>query len=170
MEVALETPRLLLRRFRGSDLDACAEMLADPEVMKFLGTGVTFNRSEAWRSIASILGHWQLLGYGMWALELKRTGAFIGRAGFLDPPDWPGFELGWVLGRAHWGQGCASEAARAALDYAFTVLRRERVISLIREGNDRSVRVAEKLGERYAGEVELLGSKARVYEVRRDSL
>lgn len=169
MEIALETPRLRLRKFRGTDLDPYAEMSADPEVMKFIGTGVTLNRNEAWRSMAAMLGHWQLLGYGMWAVELRQTGAFIGRAGFLDPPGWPGVELGWLLGRAHWGQGYAIEAARAALDYAFTVLGRERVISLIREGNDRSVRVAEKLGGRYAGDVELLGSKARVYEVRRDS-
>jgi RimJ/RimL family protein N-acetyltransferase len=169
MEITLETPRLRLRRFRGSDLDAYAEMSADAEVMKYIGTGVTFNRNEAWRSIASMLGHWQLLGYGMWAVERKDSGAFVGRAGFLDPPGWPGFEVGWVLGRAHWGHGFATEAARATLDYAFDVLKRERVISLIREGNERSIRVAEKLGERYAGEVELLGSKARVYEVRRDS-
>lgn len=168
MEIVLETPRLRLRKFRGSDLDAYAEMSADAEVMKYIGTGVTLNRNDAWRSIASILGHWQLLGYGMWAVERKDSGAFIGRAGFLDPPGWPGFEVGWVLGRGHWGHGFATEAARAALDYAFNVLERERVISLIREGNERSVRVAEKIGERYAGEVELLGAKARVYEVRRD--
>jgi RimJ/RimL family protein N-acetyltransferase len=167
VEVTLETPRLRLRRFRGSDLDAYAAMSADPEVMKYIGTGVTLNRNEAWRSIAGMLGHWQLLGYGMWAVELRETGAFIGRAGFLDPPGWPGFEVGWLLGREHWGFGYASEAARAALDYAFGTLKRDCVISLIREGNERSVRVAEKIGERYAGDVELLGSKARVYEVRR---
>lgn len=126
MEITFETPRLRLRKFRGTDLDPYAEMSADPEVMKFIGTGVTLNRNEAWRSMAAMLGHWQLLGYGMWAVELRQTGAFTG-------------------------------------------LGRERVISLIREGNDRSVRVAEKLGGRHAGDVELPGSKARVYEVRRDS-
>jgi RimJ/RimL family protein N-acetyltransferase len=167
MEITLETPRLRLRKFRGSDLDAYAEMSADPDVMRFIGAGATFNRNEAWRSMASMLGHWQLLGYGMWAVERKDTGHFIGRAGFLDPPGWPGFELGCVLGRAHWGLGFASEAARAALDYAFESLKRERVISLIRHGNERSIRVAEKLGERLAGETELLGSKALVYEARR---
>lgn len=167
MEVTLETPRLLLRKFRASDLDAYAQMSADAEVMKFLGTGVTLGRNDAWRSIAAILGHWQLLGYGMWAIEERQTGAFIGRAGFLDPPGWPGFEVGWVLGRQHWGRGYASEAARAALEYAFQTLRRERVISLIRPGNERSIRVAEKLGERLAGETELLGAKALIYEARR---
>jgi RimJ/RimL family protein N-acetyltransferase len=167
MPVILETPRLLLRQFRASDLDAYAEMSADPEVMRYIGTGVTLTRAEAWRSMAAMLGHWQLLGYGMWAIEERSSGAFIGRAGFLDPPGWPGFELGWLLGRPHWGKGYATEAARAALAYAFDALGRDRVISLIREENGRSVRVAERLGAKYAGDLELLGARARVYETLR---
>jgi RimJ/RimL family protein N-acetyltransferase len=167
VEIALETERLRLRRFREADLDAYAEMSADPEVMRYIGTGIALSRTDAWRSIAGMLGHWQLRGYGMWALELKETGELVGRAGFLDPPGWPGFEIGWLLGRRHWGKGYAIEAARVALRYAFEELHRERVVSLIRPGNSRSVRVAEALGERLAGEVELLGSKALVYEVTR---
>jgi RimJ/RimL family protein N-acetyltransferase len=167
MSVTLETERLLLRPFRNEDHAAYAAMCADPEVMKFLGTGVTQNAAEAWRAMASMLGHWQLLGYGMFAAEVKATGELAGRVGFLDPPGWPGFELGWVLGREHWGKGYAIEGARACLDYAFGPLRRERVISLIRPANERSIRVAERLGERLAGEVELLGGTALVYEKRR---
>jgi RimJ/RimL family protein N-acetyltransferase len=52
-----------------------------------------------------MLGHWSLLGYGMWALEDKASGVLVGRAGFIDPPGWPGFELGWLLARPHWGKG-----------------------------------------------------------------
>ena len=166
-EAMLETPRLRLRAFRSEDLDAYAAMSADPEVMRYLGTGVPLSRMDAWRSMAGILGHWKLLGYGMWALELKSSGEFIGRAGFLDPPGWPDFELGWVLGRPYWGHGYASEAATRARDYAFAELGRDKFVSLIRRGNDRSIRVAEKLGARLAGEVELLGSPALVYETRR---
>jgi len=167
MSVTLETERLLLRPFRNADHAAYAAMCADPEVMRYLGTGVTQNAGEAWRAMASMLGHWQLLGYGMFAAEVKASGELAGRVGFLDPPGWPGFELGWVLARAHWGKGYAIEAARACLDYAFGPLQRERVISLIRPANERSIRVAERLGERLAGEVELLGSTALVYEKRR---
>ena len=97
MEATIDTERLRLRQFRNSDLDEYAPMCADPEVMKYLGTGVTLTRPEAWRSMATILGHWRLLGYGMFAIELRETGALLGRAGFLDPPGWPGFEVGWVL-------------------------------------------------------------------------
>jgi len=165
MEIVLHTERLRLRAFHGGDLEEYARMCADPEVMKYIGTGVTLTRAESWRSMAGILGHWKLLGYGMFAVERRDTGQLIGRAGFLDPPDSPGFELGWLLGREHWGRGFAVEAARRALAYAFDELGRDRVISLIRPGNHRSIRVAEALGERLAGEIELLGSKALRYEI-----
>jgi RimJ/RimL family protein N-acetyltransferase len=163
----LETARLRMRAFRVDDLDAYAPMCADPEVMRFLGTGVTLDRSEAWRSMAGFLGHWALRGYGMWALEEKETGTLVGRSGFLNPEGWPGFELGWTLGRPFWGKGFATEAARRALDYAFEDLGRKRVISLIRPANTPSMRVAERLGMVRAGEVELLGGAAFVYEATR---
>ena len=167
MVIPLETQRLRLRAFRNDDLDAYAAMCADAEVMRFIGTGKVLDRGDAWRSMAGMLGHWALRGYGMWALEEKSSGRLVGRAGFLDPEGWPGFELGWFLGREHWGRGYATEAARRALDHAFGELRRDRVISLIRPDNAPSIRVAERLGERRVEEIELLGGTALVYEVRR---
>ena len=162
----LETDRLRLCAFRNDHLDAYASFCADPEVMRYLGTGVTQNRGEAWRAMASMLGHWELRGYGMWAVERKDGGELVGRAGFINPEGWPGFELGWVLGRPHWGNGYAIEAARVALRYGRETLGRDRVISLIRQGNERSVKVALALGSRLTGETELLGSRALVYEWR----
>jgi RimJ/RimL family protein N-acetyltransferase len=167
MDVVLETDRLLLRQFRNEDLDAYAAICADPEVMRYLGTGATLNRVESWRQMAGILGHWKLLGCGMFAMEIRETGELIGRTGYLTPPDWPGFELGWTLGRAWWGKGYAVEAAIRCRDYAFDEMGRDRLISLIRPGNHRSVRVAEKIGETLAGEVEFMGSNALVYEIRK---
>ena len=164
MEVTLETARLRLRQFSEADLDAYAVMCADPDVMRYLGTGVTMNRGETWRAIAGMLGHWQLRGYGMWALESRQTGELVGRAGFINPEGWPGFELGWVLGKAHWGKGYATEAAREAQRYAYEVLKRDRFISLIRHANTPSIRVAERLGSKLAGEVELMGGPTLVYE------
>ena len=162
----LQTPRLRMRAWRNEDLDAYAPMCADAEVMRFIGTGVTQTRAEAWRSMASFLGHWQLRGYGMWAVERKDTRTLVGRVGFINPEGWPGLELGWLLGRSHWGNGYAIEAASAALAWGRDALGLERVISLIRPGNDRSVKVALALGSRLVGETELLGSKASVYEWR----
>ena len=165
--VALETPRLKLREFRESDLDAYAVMCADKDVMRHLGTGATLNRFETWRAIAGMLGHWHLRGFGMWALESKETGELVGRAGFIHPEGWPGFELGWVLGKQHWGKGYATEAAREAMRHAYEDMDRDRFISLIRKANKPSIKVAQRLGSKLSGEVELLGDTALVYENRR---
>ena len=112
---ALETERLRLRMFRQEDLDAYASICADPDVMRYLGDGKTLTRGEAWRQMALIAGHWHLRGFGLWAVEERATGALIGRIGFFEPDGWPGFELGWMLRRASWGQGYATEGARRAL-------------------------------------------------------
>jgi RimJ/RimL family protein N-acetyltransferase len=163
----LTTDRLLLRPFRNDDLDAYAEIVADAEVVRYLADGKPMDRSAAWRQMALIAGHWQLLGYGMWAVEERESGAFVGRIGFFNPEGWPGFELGWLLGRQWWGKGYATEGARAALDYGWRELGRDHVISLIRPENHPSIRVAERLGERLEGEVELFGSRALVYGIHR---
>ena len=160
----LETRRLILRLFTERDLDAYSEMCADAEVMRFLG-GRPLAVGESWRQMASMLGHWHLLGYGMWALEERQTGAFVGRVGFLDPPGWPGFELGWALARPFGGRGLAFEAAQTALDHAFLRLGRDHVISLVHPDNKRSLRLAERLGERFERTVELLGDEVGVYGI-----
>ncbi|MBI1913994.1 MAG: GNAT family N-acetyltransferase [Planctomycetes bacterium] len=164
----LETERLVLRLLRESDLDAYAEMCGDPEVMRFLGNGQPMSRADAWRNLAMMLGHWQLRGYGLWAVEEKASGVLVGRVGFWEPEGWPAFEVGWTLRRAWWGRGFATEAARAALDHAFRRMGRMHVISLIRAGNLASVRVAERLGERLEGRMELNGFETLVYGIGRD--
>ena len=163
----LETERLVLRMFRESDTDAYADMVADPEVMRFFG-GEPASRAEAWRNMAMIVGHWHLRGYGMWAVEEKATGEMVGRVGCWNPEGWPGLEVGWTLRRRFWGRGFATEAARAAIDYAFPELGRTRVISLIAPENVNSIRVAERLGERPEGEWEVFGTKVIVYAVGRE--
>jgi len=163
----LETPRLKLRQFGAADVPAYAAMCGDAEVMRYIGEGQTQTPDEAWRTLASFLGHWQLRGYGMWALEHRDSGALIGRVGYIDPPGWPGFELGWLLARDHWGHGYAREAAAVALRHAFEVLQRERVISLIRPQNRRSIALAEALGYRFSERIELMGGEALAYEARR---
>jgi len=165
--ITLETDRLQLRMFGQDDLDAYAAICADAEVMRYLGDGKALSRADAWRQIAMILGHWQLRGYGLFALEERATGTLVGRAGFFEPEGWPGFELGWMLRRASWGQGYATEAARRLLAHAFTDMKRERVISLIRAANAPSIRVAERLGERLDGRAEIFGQEALVYAIDR---
>ena len=110
-----------------------------------------FDRQGAWREIAFFLGHFELRGYTHWALELRETGELVGRCGPYYPEGWPALEVGWLLGREHWGKGYASEAARAALGFAWSELGAERVVSLVLPGNERSARVARGLGGQPAG-------------------
>jgi RimJ/RimL family protein N-acetyltransferase len=165
----LKTERLRLRALRLDDLDAYARMYADPDVMRFLENGVPLDRAAAFRSMALHLGHWQLRGYGQWALEERASGMFVGRAGLWQPEGWPGLEVGWILERGSWGRGYATEAGQAAIDYAFAVLQVNEVISLIRPDNRASIRVAERVGQSYQRQFQLLGSDACVYGRQRIS-
>ena len=163
MHERLETERLVLRMFREEDLEPYLAICSDPEVMEFIGQGKTLNRLDTWRQIAVMLGHWQLRGYGSWAVEEKASGELVGRVGFINPADWPGLEIGWALSRASWGLGYATEAARAALQYGFSALGFPRVISLIHAENTRSIRVSERIGGAPDGATELLGMRVLVY-------
>ena len=163
----LETERLRLRAFREEDLDAYAAICADAEVMRYLGDGRALSRADAWRQMALIIGHWALRGYGLWAVEERATGVLVGRLGFFNPEGWPGFELGWMLRRASWGRGYATEGAGRALAHAFTEMGRDHLISLIRPDNRASIRVAERLGERLERRTDLFGHEALVYGIDR---
>ena len=162
----LETQRLILREFREEDLDAYAEMCGDPEVMRYIGSGKPLSRRQSWRNMAMMLGHWQLLGYGMWAVDERQSREMIGRIGFWKPEGWPGFEIGWMLRQAYWGRGLATEGAKAAMDYAFRELQQPHVISLISPENAASRRVAQKLGEKPEGMTEIFASEVIIYGIR----
>jgi RimJ/RimL family protein N-acetyltransferase len=164
----LVTERLLLRGLELSDFDAYAAICADPEVRRYLGDGFPLKRPAAWREMALLLGHWGLRGFGQWAVVQRQTGELVGRAGLWQPEGWPGLEVGWVLGRPWWGRGFATEAAAAAVDHAFESLGAQHVISLIRPDNAPSIRVAERLGERYERRVELSRTVHHVYGIDRE--
>src|SRR5713101_6613362 len=156
-EVILETKRLIMRWFREEDYEQFQEMCANAEVMRFLGDGRPMTEMEVWRQMATFMGHWYFRGYGIWAVEKKSSGKVIGRIGFMNPAGWPGFELGWTLGRDSWGKGYATEGAGRALEYAFTEMNRDHLISLIAPDNVNSIKVAERLGETVEGQQEFLG-------------
>jgi RimJ/RimL family protein N-acetyltransferase len=164
----LVTERLRLRPLEEGDLDNWAALCADPEVNRWMPWGA-LDRGAAWRNLIYQLGHWLVRGSGIWAVEEKSTGAFVGRAGFADGEGWPGFELGGALMPQFWRRGYATEAGRAALDFAFRALKKDHVIGLIRPGNFRSIRAAERLGESFEGSIEHLGKEALVYGIDRES-
>jgi len=161
----VETKRLLLRGFRDTDLPEYAAICADPEIARFMGDGKPLSAEQVWQQVAFLLGHWELRGYGIWAVTLRGSGRVVGRVGFHNPEGWPGFELGWVISRDLWRRGLATEAARAALQYGFQELRQKHVISLIRPDNTASIRVAEKIGETLEGKGKQDGAEVLVYGV-----
>jgi RimJ/RimL family protein N-acetyltransferase len=163
----LETSRLILRGWQRRDLEPHAEMSADPQVMRYIGDGRVHDRGQSWREVALHIGHWVLRGYGQWALERKEDGASLGRAGLWNPPGWPGLEVGWKLAREAWGQGYATEAGEAAIEWAWATLDADRLISLIQPGNERSVRVAERLGMRRTDETTVQGQTAVIFAIDR---
>ena len=142
----LETGRLVMREWRQSDFDAYAASNADPEVQRFLGGPQ--DREQSWRTLALQIGHWELRGYGQWALERREDGRMIGRAGLWNPEGWFGVEVGWKLDRDAWGHGYATEAAAASLEWAWRTLDLDRVLSVIAPENEASLRVAARLGMR----------------------
>ncbi len=166
LEPFLDTPRLRLRQFVEEDLDAYAAITADAEVMRFIG-GSPLSREEAWRSLGYLLGHWRIRGFGLWAAEDRCSGELVGRIGLYRPEGWPGLEVGWLVRRDRWGEGLATEGGRAALAWAFRELDADRVISVIEPANGASIRVAEKLGERFDQPMQLAGKNLHVYAIAR---
>lgn len=164
----ISTERLLLRAFTEDDFEPFVAIVSDSEVVRFLDDGAPISREECWRGMALFIGHWALRGYGWWAVEERSTGDFLGRIGLYNPEGWPGIEVGWLLRRDVWGAGIATEGATAALDFAFDVVGASHVISLIDPRNSRSIRVAEKIGERYERDLVHKNKALAVYGTRRN--
>jgi RimJ/RimL family protein N-acetyltransferase len=148
-EPVLETPRLLLRPTRREDFDSWAEFMGDEPSARHLG-GVQ-SRSLAWRSFHVMAGVWHMQGFAMFSVIEKGSGRWVGRVGPWQPEGWPGTEVGWGISRERWGRGYATEAAVAAIDWAFDALGWSEVIHVIAPDNAASQAVARKLGSRNRG-------------------
>ncbi|MDB0005822.1 GNAT family N-acetyltransferase [Ilumatobacteraceae bacterium] len=136
------TDRLLLRNWQIDDLDAFAEMNADPVVMATIGPVMTRSESEA--MLTRIGRHFEEHGFGLWCVV--RDGEPVGFCGLMVPWFMDGVEIGWRLRSASWGQGFATEAARSVLAYAFDDLGLDEVVSFTAAINDRSQRVMGRIG------------------------
>ncbi len=145
----IETERLILREIDPErDFESWAESMADENTVRYLGSK-PMNRAQAWRSMAMMIGHWAIRGYGFFSLESKQTGEWVGRVGPWFPEGWPEPEVGWTIAPGHLRKGYAIEAARASIDYAFNTLGWSRVIHVILEGNEASIALAKKLGSSF---------------------
>lgn len=144
----LETERLLLRRWRDGDLEPFAALNADPEVMEHFPAPLT--RAESDALVARTEAAFDEVGYGLWAVEVKAWGAFVGFTGLVRqtfPAHFtPAVEVGWRLARSAWGHGYATEAATAALGYGFDVVGLDEIVSMTAAINVRSQRVMQRIG------------------------
>lgn len=144
MPHVLETERLILREPKISDLEKAVAFFMTE---RSEGIGGPYDAGKAWRVFATECGHWALLGYGMWIVTRKGDDTPLGLIGPWTPGDWPEKEVGWSIWDENLeGTGIATEAARAAIDDAYSRLGWETVVSYVGVGNTRSARLAEKLG------------------------
>lgn len=148
-DIQIETERLILRLPRIEDFDRYAELHADEEAMRFLGGVIP--RASAWRKFLQMPGAWLVQGFAMFSVVEKDSGLWLGQLGPWRPEGWPGNEVGWVFHPDAQGKGYATEAAVAAMDWAFERLGWSDVIHCIDPGNVPSQRVAQRLGSRNQG-------------------
>lgn len=144
----LETERLLLRVPQAGDFERFAAMLADPSSVHI---GGPVPRHDAWRRFLQMPGAWMLQGFAMFAVIEKGSGRWLGQAGPWQPDGWPGTEVGYSFHPDARGQGYATEACAAAMDFAFDVLGWDEVIHSIAPANTASQAVARRLGSRNRG-------------------
>lgn len=144
----IETARLRLRLPRMDDLSAHVEFRASH---RSKGVGGPFDAPSGFMHLSGIIGQWQLRGYGRWMVADKDTDAPLGVVGIYHPEDWPEPEIGWSIYANAEGKGIAHEAALATRAFAYDTLGWHRIISLILDGNERSIRLAKRMGCRKDG-------------------
>ncbi len=170
----LRTARLVLRQWRSGDLDALAGIDGDPEVMRYIGDGSVRTRAQTETALQNIQRQWDEHGFGLLAAEHLATGELIGWIGLAVPnflPDvLPAVEVGWRLARRWWGQGLATEGARAVIADGFERVGLDEIISIRQPDNVASGRLMDKLGLRFARHAVIPGRGADVVvtALRRD--
>jgi RimJ/RimL family protein N-acetyltransferase len=164
----IETSRLRLRMFTPDDLDDLERLFSDPAVMQYLGVeaGKTMSREETEETLRGIIKVWHERGFGRWAVIHKDSNHFIGLCGFKLLEDEP--ELIYVLEKEYWGQGLATEAARAALRYGFEEAKLERIVAVTRHENVASQRVLKTIGMKWEGEGSFYGVEGVCYAISRE--
>ncbi|MBF5045393.1 GNAT family N-acetyltransferase [Aggregicoccus sp. 17bor-14] len=163
----LVTERLVLRALCEDDLDPLAQLLGDPVAMRYFPRPRTRDESRVW--IARNHQRYAVDGCGLWAVERRADGAFLGDCGLVmqRPEGQPEVEVGYHFAPEHWGRGYATEAAAACVRLAFEVLRAPRVIALVHPDNLPSARVAARLGMRPLRRVEHAGLDHDLFVVER---
>lgn len=147
-DAVIQTERLILRNWCDDDLQPFADLNADARVVKYLPKALSRNESDEYA--ARVRAHFDANGFGLWAVEVPGIAPFIGFVGLsiprFDAHFTPCVEVGWRLAHDHWGNGYATEAAHAAVNYGFTELELNEIVAITVPHNLPSRRVMEKIG------------------------
>lgn len=165
----LETERLVLRRITSNDYEDLCRMNGDPEVMKYVGDGSTRTRELMVHEMEMLISHYERKpGLGIWAVERKDSGEFLGAAGLVYYDGTPEVEVGYRFLKEHWNKGYATEAASALVRYGFETLGLKKIVSSAHIDNRASTRVMEKIGMTYVENRFHYGSTQAYYEITRE--
>ncbi|MGB3638644.1 MAG: GNAT family N-acetyltransferase [Rivularia sp. (in: cyanobacteria)] len=168
-KIIAQTERLIIREFQVFDIEALAQIVAKPEVMQFSPTGVLSTKQTAVK-IQSFLDSYQKNGYGKWAVIHRESGRLIGYCGIAveEIEGKPENELGYRLDSDFWGQGLATEAAKACLEYGFDKLKFDDVLGIVEPENHPSIKVLEKVGMEFVKESRWREKVVCIYQVMRE--
>jgi RimJ/RimL family protein N-acetyltransferase len=164
----IETDRLRLRGFRHDDLDRLAEILRDPDVMRYMPGAKPMPRERAEANLRNIMAHWERHGFGWWAVDYRPDDRLIGWCGLGIVDELDATEVAYLFDSPYWRKGIATEAAHVSLRYGFEELNLEHVIALAHTENIASQRVMKKNGMEFKGELHLWGLDLAQYDIARD--
>jgi ribosomal-protein-alanine N-acetyltransferase len=163
----LFTARLRLRPFSIEDADALFQLQDDAEVMRYFPNPQPPSREKILKNVKEQITHWEQYGYGQWIVELEASRQVMGWAGLQYLPETDESEVGYLLGKAFWGQGYASEAAAASLRYGFSATPLETLIGIVHPGNTASQKVLLHAGMALVGQDHYFGMECFKYRIER---
>ena len=163
----IATPRLTLRAFTEKDVEPLHRILSGRDVLRYFPRTDPPPPDRVQKMVSGLLKHWEKYGYGLWAVESRSTRELMGRSGLQYLPETEEIEVDFLLGKAFWGKGFATEAGRASLRHGFEELGLESVVGIVHPENKASQRVLEKLGMKFMEQTRYFGMDCYRYAIER---
>ncbi|MCP5094505.1 MAG: GNAT family N-acetyltransferase [Chloroflexi bacterium] len=163
----LTTDNLILRPFTSTDAVPMHHIISGKDVLKYFPGTQSPTPEQVEKMIDRLLAHWQEKGYGLWAVAHRSTGALLGRCGLQFIQETDEVEIDFILDRQYWGQGFATEAGQASLQFGFNTLKVTSIVGIVHPGNIASQRVLEKVGMQFVEEKEYFGMACYRYVGKR---
>jgi RimJ/RimL family protein N-acetyltransferase len=163
----IKTTNLTLRAFNEVDGDDMNQILMGKNVLRYFPSRSIPSREQVAKMIRNLLKHWDEHGYGLWAIESHPEGELIGRSGLQYLPETDEVEVDFILGSKFWGQGFATEAAQASLQYGFEELGLDTIVGIVHTAHFASQRVLEKTGMHFTEAKDYFGMACFRYAIER---